>query len=116
MLRTIRLRYAISKFGRSEVTDATNGGWGSGTGRGGGSGGSVRDAGGSFGKMQVAREEEYFRKLQHQQIKALRHQLQKEIDHQESEIKRREGDIRHYKEQIEDLDRTQHELDNGKSN
>ncbi|GFT97416.1 hypothetical protein NPIL_409791 [Nephila pilipes] len=40
----------------------SNGEWGSGSGKGGGSGGSVRDAGGSFGKMEAAREEEYFRK------------------------------------------------------
>ena len=36
---------------------------GSGAGKGGGSGGSVRDAGGAFGKMEAAREEEYFHKL-----------------------------------------------------
>jgi ATPase inhibitor, mitochondrial len=29
---------------------------------GGGSGGSIRDAGGAFGKMEVAHEEEYFYK------------------------------------------------------
>lgn len=36
---------------------------GSGSGKGGGSGGSIRDAGGAFGKMEAAREEEYFHKL-----------------------------------------------------
>lgn len=36
---------------------------GSGAGKGGGAGGSVRDAGGAFGKMEAAREEEYFHKL-----------------------------------------------------
>lgn len=36
---------------------------GSGAGVGGGSGGAIRDAGGSFGKREVALEEQYFRKL-----------------------------------------------------
>lgn len=36
---------------------------GSGAGKGGGSGGSIRDAGGAFGKLEAAREEEYFYKL-----------------------------------------------------
>ena len=36
---------------------------GAGVGKGGGSGGSVRDAGGAMGKRQVAQEEEYFHKM-----------------------------------------------------
>lgn len=35
---------------------------GSGAGKGGGAGGSIREAGGAFGKMQAAREEEHFHK------------------------------------------------------
>lgn len=35
---------------------------GSGAGRGGGGGGAIREAGGAFGKMEAAREEEYFYK------------------------------------------------------
>lgn len=31
--------------------------------QGGGAGGTIRDAGGSFGKMEAAHEEEYFRRL-----------------------------------------------------
>lgn len=33
---------------------------GRGAGRGGGAGGSIREAGGAFGKAEAAREEEYF--------------------------------------------------------
>ena len=33
---------------------------GSGAGRGGGGGGAIREAGGSFGKMEAAREDQYF--------------------------------------------------------
>lgn len=36
---------------------------GDGAGRGGGSGGTIRDAGGAFGKREAAQEEQYFRKL-----------------------------------------------------
>lgn len=35
---------------------------GSGAGKGGGGGGAIRSAGGGFGKMEAAREEEYFYK------------------------------------------------------
>ncbi|KAJ8321941.1 hypothetical protein KUTeg_000412 [Tegillarca granosa] len=42
----------------------SQGDWGSGAGKGGGTGGSVRDAGGAFGKMEAAHEEQYFRKLE----------------------------------------------------
>uniref|UniRef100_A0A1B0CN78 Uncharacterized protein n=1 Tax=Lutzomyia longipalpis TaxID=7200 RepID=A0A1B0CN78_LUTLO len=33
---------------------------GSGAGKGGGGGGSIREAGGSMGRMEAAKEEEYF--------------------------------------------------------
>lgn len=36
---------------------------GSGAGKGGGSGGAIRDAGGSFGKMEAAHEDQYFYNL-----------------------------------------------------
>lgn len=36
---------------------------GSGAGKGGGSGGTIRDAGGSFGKMEAAHEDQYFYNL-----------------------------------------------------
>ena len=51
---------------------------GSGAGRGGGSGGSIREAGGSFGKRAAAQEEQYFRKLQHEQLAKLKQQLDAE--------------------------------------
>lgn len=36
---------------------------GSGAGKGGGTGGAIRDAGGSFGKMEAAHEDQYFYNL-----------------------------------------------------
>lgn len=45
---------------------------GSGAGKGGGGGGAIREAGGSFGKMEAAREEEFFYKQQKEQLKNLK--------------------------------------------
>jgi len=45
---------------------------GSGSGKGGGGGGSVRDAGGAFGKLEAAREEEFFHRKNLEQLKKLR--------------------------------------------
>ena len=41
----------------------TKGDPGSGAGQGGGTGGTIRDAGGSFGKREAAMEDQYFKKL-----------------------------------------------------
>uniref|UniRef100_A0A915M8U5 ATP synthase F1 subunit epsilon n=1 Tax=Meloidogyne javanica TaxID=6303 RepID=A0A915M8U5_MELJA len=60
---------------------------GSGAGKGGGSGGSIRDAGGAYGKMEAAREEEYFHKLKQAQLKALKQQLVREQSHHEEQAK-----------------------------
>ncbi|XP_052898466.1 ATPase inhibitor A, mitochondrial-like [Anopheles moucheti] len=45
---------------------------GSGAGKGGGGGGAIREAGGSFGKMEAAHEEEYFYKQQREQLAKLK--------------------------------------------
>jgi len=45
---------------------------GSGSGKSGGSGGAVREAGGAFGKLEAAREEEYFHRRNLEQLKKLR--------------------------------------------
>ncbi|CAJ0567387.1 unnamed protein product, partial [Mesorhabditis spiculigera] len=61
---------------------------GSGLSRGGGGGGSIRDAGGAFGKLEAAREGEYFHKLQEKQIAEMKKQLQHEIQFSEAEVVR----------------------------
>uniref|UniRef100_A0AC35TGJ8 ATP synthase F1 subunit epsilon n=1 Tax=Rhabditophanes sp. KR3021 TaxID=114890 RepID=A0AC35TGJ8_9BILA len=48
---------------------------GSGSGKGGGSGGSLRDAGGAFGKLEAAREGEYFYKLNKKQLEEMKAHL-----------------------------------------
>merc|ERR1719402_1578030 len=67
---------------------------GSGAGRGGGTGGSIRDAGGAFGKMEAAHEEQYFRQLQAEQLKALKKHHDEEIEAHEREINRHAEEIK----------------------
>jgi len=60
---------------------------GSGAGKGGGSGGSIREAGGAFGKMEVAQEEMYFRKQNEKLLQGMKDDLASEIDFHEEQIK-----------------------------
>jgi len=60
---------------------------GSGSGKGGGSGGSIRDAGGAFGKMEVAQEEMYFRKQNQKLLQGMKDDLASEIEFHEEQIK-----------------------------
>uniref|UniRef100_A0AC34QN68 ATP synthase F1 subunit epsilon n=1 Tax=Panagrolaimus sp. JU765 TaxID=591449 RepID=A0AC34QN68_9BILA len=79
---------------------------GSGSGKGlvsGGSGGSVRDAGGAFGKLEAAREEEYFHKLKQAQLKELKGQLAREIEHHEQQQKNHAAVIARHKKRIDEL-------------
>ena len=61
---------------------------GSGSGFGGGAGGSIREAGGKFGEREAAFENAYFRKLEAEQLEALRKRHDEEIKHHEQEIQR----------------------------
>ncbi|XP_064651935.1 ATPase inhibitor mai-2, mitochondrial-like isoform X3 [Lineus longissimus] len=71
--------------------------------QGGGKGGSIRDAGGSFGKMEAAREEEYFRKLQQSQLRGLRAHLEEEVKFHETEIVGHKEAIERHKKRIGQL-------------
>ncbi|CAJ0962884.1 unnamed protein product, partial [Mesorhabditis belari] len=73
---------------------------GSGAGKSGGSGGSIRDAGGAFGKMEAAREGEYFHKLQKKQIAEMK-------KHLADTIKQTEAQLQRHKEQLAELETTQ---------
>ncbi len=78
---------------------------GSGAGKSGGSGGSIRDAGGAFGKLEAGREEEYFYKLQRAQLKALKGEIARELEHTEdtmSRHKKRMADIEKVEKELED--------------
>ncbi|CAH8632171.1 unnamed protein product [Heterobilharzia americana] len=65
--------------------------YGRGAGKGGGGGGSIREAGGAFGKLEARNEEEYFYRLQQQQLRALKKHLEEEHEREKNEIKRLEG-------------------------
>ncbi|KAH9372917.1 hypothetical protein HPB48_016535 [Haemaphysalis longicornis] len=78
--------------------------------QGGGTGGSIRDAGGTFGKMEAAREEEYFRKLvsypsvlQAQQVEMLKNHIEDEIASHEKLIKQHQEEIDRHKKKIQKL-------------
>ncbi|XP_011050780.1 PREDICTED: ATPase inhibitor mai-2, mitochondrial-like [Acromyrmex echinatior] len=77
---------------------------GSGAGKGGGGGGAVRDAGGSFGKMEAAHEDQYFYNLQKEQLQKMRESLHDEISFHEEQIKRHQEAINRHKKRITDMD------------
>ncbi|XP_037298797.1 ATPase inhibitor mai-2, mitochondrial-like [Manduca sexta] len=77
---------------------------GSGAGKGGGGGGAIREAGGTFGKMEAAREDEYFYKKQKEQLSNLKGHLSKEIAFHQDAIKRHEDAIRRHKEQMAEIE------------
>ncbi|PAA58028.1 hypothetical protein BOX15_Mlig023931g2, partial [Macrostomum lignano] len=83
--------------------------WGRGAGKGGGAGGSIREAGGTFGKMEAAREEEYFRRLQNEQLSKLKEHLEDEVDHHEKEIVRHLEAIQRHKSRMQDLSQKEQE-------
>ncbi|CAH1965033.1 unnamed protein product [Acanthoscelides obtectus] len=78
---------------------------GSGAGKGGGGGGSIREAGGAFGKQEAAREEEYFYKLQKEQIAKLKTELHEQINFHEEQIKKHQEAIARHKERVSQLDK-----------
>ncbi|XP_046350995.1 ATPase inhibitor mai-2, mitochondrial-like isoform X2 [Haliotis rufescens] len=80
-----------------------SGEWGSGAGKGGGSGGSVRDAGGSFGKMEAAQEEQYFRKLQKVQLDKMKDMMEDEIKFHSKQMKMHQEAIDRHKKKISQL-------------
>ncbi|XP_050462982.1 uncharacterized protein LOC126857522 isoform X2 [Cataglyphis hispanica] len=78
---------------------------GSGAGKGGGGGGAIRDAGGSFGKMEAAHEDQYFYNLQKEQLQKMRESLHDEISFHEEQIKRHQEAINRHKKRITDMER-----------
>lgn len=61
-------------------------GSGSGVGHGGGAGGSIREAGGAIGMLGAAREEEYFRRQQKEQLDTLKSKLQADMSQRQKEV------------------------------
>jgi len=67
--------------------------------------GSIRGGGGSFAKREQAQEDQYFRRLQQEQIKNLKGHLDEEVSHHESEIKRHQARIQQLKEKATELEK-----------
>ncbi|XP_006883502.1 PREDICTED: ATPase inhibitor, mitochondrial [Elephantulus edwardii] len=68
-----------------------------------GSAGSVREAGGAFGKREAAEEERYFRAQAKEQLAALKKHHEDEIIHSKKEIERLQKEIDRHKQKIKKL-------------
>ncbi|XP_011505526.1 PREDICTED: ATPase inhibitor mai-2, mitochondrial-like [Ceratosolen solmsi marchali] len=78
---------------------------GAGAGKGGGRDGAIREAGGAFGKMEAAHEDQYFYNLQKEQIAKLKTDLTDEISFHKEQIKRHEDAIKRHSQKINDMDK-----------
>ncbi|XP_039266140.1 uncharacterized protein LOC120341651 [Styela clava] len=65
--------------------------------------GAIRKAGGVLSDKEKAEENMYFRKLQQQQLKALKEHHDDEIENHEQEIKRLKSKIKNHKEKLDKL-------------
>nr|CAI46227.1 hypothetical protein [Homo sapiens] len=66
--------------------------------------GSIREAGGAFGKREQAEEERYFRRAQsREQLAALKKHHEEEIVHHKKEIERLQKEIERHKQKIKML-------------
>ncbi|XP_054427486.1 ATPase inhibitor, mitochondrial [Pteronotus mesoamericanus] len=65
--------------------------------------GSVREAGGAFGKREQAEEERYFRAKTREQLAALKKHHEDEITHHKKEIERLQKEIERHKQTIKRL-------------
>ncbi|XP_002735760.1 ATPase inhibitor mai-2, mitochondrial-like [Saccoglossus kowalevskii] len=92
-----RLSRNVATFRHACACMYSTGEMGSGAGKGGGGGGSIREAGGAFGQMEAAREEQYFRRLQEKQLKSLKSAHDEEIFFHEQAIKRHQDAIARHK-------------------
>jgi len=77
---------------------------GSGSGKGGGDGGSIRKAGGKFGEMEAAQEDQYFRKLQAAQLGDLKKSMSNSLSFHKEQLEDHEKAIEHHKKKIAELE------------
>jgi len=68
-----------------------------------GSAGAIREAGGAFGKMEVAHEEEYFYKQRQQQLKELKDKKLGEEEFRSKAISDHEEAINRHKDALNQL-------------
>ncbi|XP_012982445.1 ATPase inhibitor, mitochondrial [Mesocricetus auratus] len=67
------------------------------------SAGSIREAGGAFGKREKAEEDRYFREKTKEQLAILKKHHEDEIQHHEQEIERLQKQIERHKKKINNL-------------
>jgi septin family protein len=77
--------------------------WGTGVGKGGGSGGSVRESGGAFGVREAVMEEQYFRRLTEQQLEHLHDHYVDEIQYLQKQLKEQQDAIDAKKKRLREL-------------
>lgn len=71
----------------------------------GGSAGSIRQAGGAFGKMEAAHEEEYFRRKQFEALTKLHADQIHQVEFHKQQIKEHEAAIQRHQEFITNLEK-----------
>ncbi|GFR98921.1 ATPase inhibitor mai-2, mitochondrial [Elysia marginata] len=64
-----------------------------------------KSAGGAFGKMEAAHEEQYFRKLQQEQLEKLKEMVEDEVAHHEQQIRIHQEAIEHHKRKMSRIDK-----------
>uniref|UniRef100_A0A0B6YBM4 ATPase inhibitor, mitochondrial n=1 Tax=Arion vulgaris TaxID=1028688 RepID=A0A0B6YBM4_9EUPU len=69
----------------------------------GGHGGSINQAGGIFGEVEQARENQYFRKKQEEQLLALKKHMEDEIAHHKSQAEAHAKAIQRNQEKLDQL-------------
>uniref|UniRef100_A0A0K8TTD6 ATP synthase F1 subunit epsilon n=1 Tax=Tabanus bromius TaxID=304241 RepID=A0A0K8TTD6_TABBR len=99
------VRVILSRSGPGCLRYSTHqmGELGSGAGHGGGAGGSIREAGGAFGRLEAAREEEYFHKKQQEQLKKLNTENINQVEYHQKRIHDHEEAIDKHKEFLKNL-------------
>ncbi|XP_046830219.1 uncharacterized protein LOC124429239 isoform X5 [Vespa crabro] len=76
---------------------------GSGANRGTGGAGSIRAAGGAFGQMEIAHEEQFFYNQQREQIRKLREGIRDEIAFHEEQIRRHQEAIERHNARMSEI-------------
>merc|ERR1712226_1011572 len=75
-----------------------------------GSDGAIKDAGGKMAQRGATKEEQYYRKIQAEQLKKLKSQHKDHVQNAQQEIKRLQSLIDKHKEDIEELEAEEQEL------
>ncbi|THD24205.1 Cob(I)yrinic acid a c-diamide adenosyltransferase [Fasciola hepatica] len=101
---TLHFARSICRRAESSIRHYPGDELGRGAGKGGGTGGTIRDAGGAFGKRQASHEEEYFHRKEREQLHILRQRLEEEMQYRRDEIKKHEEAIRRHEKLINELE------------